>query len=152
MKKIKYVFNWTFTSAIVLFISISLTTGVLSFSGDISIEKQKPIEYKNMERYGKIIKVKMEKLDYYRKLHSETWPEVLAAIHACNLRNFSIYYQDGYLFSYYEYVGEDYHSDMKKLSVLTSHWLEEIYPCQIPVESAKEGEWWSVMEEVFHTD
>ncbi|MDD4191922.1 MAG: L-rhamnose mutarotase [Mangrovibacterium sp.] len=41
---------------------------------------------------------------------------------------------------------------MKKLSELTKQWLKETDPCQEPVESAKKGEWWAEMEEVFHAD
>ena len=105
-----------------------------------------------MRRYGNIIKVKPEKLEHYKKLHANPWPEVLEAIHECNVMNFSIFYRDGYLFSYYEYTGDDYEADMKKMSELTSHWLKETDPCQIPVDTAREGEWWSEMEEVFHLE
>ena len=37
-------------------------------------------------------------------------------IQECNIRNYSIYYRDGYLFSYYEYVGDDYEADMAKMA------------------------------------
>lgn len=109
-------------------------------------------EIKPMQRYGKVIKVKPEKLDYYKKLHAEPWPEVIKAIRECNIRNFSIYFKDGYLYSYYEYIGKDYDTDMKKLSELTKQWLKETDPCQEPVKSAMKGEWWAEMEEVFHAD
>ncbi len=124
------------------------------FSGPVSgtVSNQAVIEKPNVKRYGKVIKVKPEKLDYYKKLHAEPWPEVLKALYECNLRNFSIYYRDGYLFSYYEYIGSNYDADMKKLSELTAAWLKETDPCQQPVESAKPGEWWAEMEEVFHTN
>ena len=103
-----------------------------------------------MERYGKVIKIKAGKLSYYKKLHANPWTEVKNAIKECNLRNFSIYYKDGYLFSYYEYIGDDYGADMKKLEELTREWLNETDQCQEPVESAKTNEWWSEMEEIFH--
>jgi len=139
---------------IILFATLSFTTEGFLPAYDYLQSKndQEHKEIKNMERYGKVIKVKPEKLDYYKKLHAEPWPEVLKAIKECNLRNFSIYYRDGYLFSYYEYIGEDYDSDMKKLSEMTKDWLKETDPCQVPVETAKEGEWWAEMEEVFHTN
>ena len=110
------------------------------------------VDTKNMKRYGNVIKVKPERLGYYKQLHAKPWPEVIKAINECNVRNFSIYYKEGYLFSYYEYIGDDYTADMKKLSELTKEWLKETDPCQVPVETAKEGEWWSEMEEVFHTN
>ncbi|MEN6454682.1 MAG: L-rhamnose mutarotase [Prolixibacteraceae bacterium] len=103
-----------------------------------------------MERYGKVIKIKAGKLSDYKKLHANPWPEVKNAIRECNLQNFSIYYRDGYLFSYYQYVGDDYDADMKKLEELTREWLNETDQCQEPVESVKTNEWWAPMEEVFH--
>jgi L-rhamnose mutarotase len=105
-----------------------------------------------MERYGRIVKVKPEKLEYYKKLHADPWPEVSDAIGKCNLRNFSIYYKDGYLFSYYEYVGNDYQKDIERLSELTRNWLNETDPCQQPIETAKNGELWVDMLELFHQD
>ncbi len=103
-----------------------------------------------MKRYGKVIKVKPEKLAYYKKLHANPYPEVTAAITECNIRNYSIFYRDGYLFSYYEYIGDDHQRDMEKLSGMTRVWLAETDPCQEPVASAAADEWWADMEEVFH--
>ena len=50
-----------------------------------------------MERYGMVIKVRPEKLDEYKRLHANPWPGVLKTITECNIRNFSIYYKDGFL-------------------------------------------------------
>ena len=107
-----------------------------------------------MQRYGKVIKVKPEKLAEYKALHADAWPDVLAMIRACNIRNYSIYYRDGYLFSYFEYVGDDLDADRAKMAAdpTTQAWWKLTDPCQEPVESAAEGEWWAAMEEVFHTD
>ena len=107
-----------------------------------------------MQRYGMVIQVKPEKLAEYKALHADAWPGVLAMIRACNIRNYSIYYRDGYLFSYFEYVGDDLDADMAKMAAdpTTQEWWKLTDPCQEPVESAQEGEWWANMEEVFHTD
>jgi L-rhamnose mutarotase len=106
-----------------------------------------------MKRVGSVIKVKTEKLEEYKKLHAEVWPRVLKTIHACNIRNYSIFYRDCYLFSYFEYIGEDYEKDMTKMAADpdTQKWWKVTDPCQQPVETAVEGEWWAPMEEVFHT-
>jgi L-rhamnose mutarotase len=105
-----------------------------------------------MKRYGSLIKVRPEKLDEYRKLHEAVWPGVLEMIKLCNIRNYSIYFRDGFLFSYFEYIGEDYDSDMAKMAAdpETQRWWDVCKPCQQPLESRKEGEWWSDMEEFFH--
>lgn len=107
-----------------------------------------------MKRYGSVIKVKADKLETYKILHKHAWPEVLAKIYECNIRNYSIYYRDGYLFSYYEYVGEDYEKDMALMAedTITQEWWQLTDPCQQPVESATPNEKWAEMEEVFHID
>jgi L-rhamnose mutarotase len=107
-----------------------------------------------MKRFGSIIGVKPEKLAEYKKLHSSVWPEVLKMITACNMQNYSIYYKNGYLFSYFEYIGTDYASDMAKMAAdpITQKWWDVCKPCQQPLETRAEGEWWSDMEEVFHLD
>ncbi len=107
-----------------------------------------------MTRYGMVIGVRPEKLEEYKKLHAAVWPDVLAMIHDCNIRNYSIYYRDGLLFSYFEYVGEDYEVDMARMAAdpTTQKWWDLCMPCQAPVPTRAEGEWWAPMEEVFHTD
>jgi L-rhamnose mutarotase len=106
-----------------------------------------------MQRYGMMIKVKPEKLEEYKRLHAAAWPGVLRTIHECNIRNYSIYYHHGYLFSYFEYVGDDYQADMDKMAAdpVTQEWWAVCKPCMEPLEGA-ESTWWAPMEEVFHTD
>jgi L-rhamnose mutarotase len=108
----------------------------------------------NIVRYGSVIKVKPEKLEEYKHLHANPWPEINSMIKECNIRNYSIYYRDGYLFSYFEYTGNDYDADMKKMAAdsATQAWWGLTAPCQEPVETAGEGEWWAAMEEVYHLD
>lgn len=107
-----------------------------------------------MERYGMVLKVKPGKLEEYKRLHADVWPDVLETIKECNIRNYSIFHKDGYLFSYFEYVGDDFEADMEKMAAdpTTQEWWELCKPCQEPLESREEGEWWAVMEEVFHCD
>ena len=107
-----------------------------------------------MQRYGSVIKLKPEKITEYKRLHAHVWPEVLKMIHECNIRNYSIYFKDGYLFSYFEYQGEDLNTDMKKMAAdsNTQAWWKLTDPCQEPLETRKEGEWWADMEEFFHMD
>jgi len=107
-----------------------------------------------MRRYGMVIKVRPEKLEEYKRLHAAVWPEVLAMIRECNIRNYSIYHKDGYLFGYFEYHGEDYAADMAKMAAdpATQRWWDLCNPCQEPLPTRAPGEWWAQMEEVFHTD
>jgi L-rhamnose mutarotase len=107
-----------------------------------------------MKRYGRVIKLKPEKMDDYKELHANVWPDVLKMIHNCNIRNYSIYYKDGFLFSYFEYVGDDFDVDMRKMAAdaTTQAWWKLTDPCQQPLETRKPGEKWADMEEFFHTD
>ena len=107
-----------------------------------------------MKRYGMVIKVKPDKLEEYKRLHAEPWPGVLATLRACNFRNYSIYYKDGLLFSYLEYVGSDFEADNAKMAAdpVTREWWKLTDPCQEPLASRAEGEWWAGMEELFHLD
>ena len=107
-----------------------------------------------MKRVGQVIKVKPEYLEKYKALHANPWPEVNEMIKKCNIQNYSIYYRGGYLFSYFEYVGDNYEEDMKKMAAdpKTQEWWKETDPCQEPVEFAKPGEGWADTEEVYHLD
>lgn len=114
---------------------------------------------KKAKRYGKVIGLKAEMLEEYRRLHANVWPDVYAMIHHCNIRNFTIFLRqlpDGknYLFMYFEYVGNDYDGDMKKIAAdpTTQKWWQFTDPCQEPLANRKLGEWWAEMEEVCHHD
>jgi L-rhamnose mutarotase len=117
-------------------------------SPDEAIQEQEAV------RYASVIRVKPEKLETYKALHADPWPGIDSMIKACNIRNYSIYYRDGLLFSYFEYTGTDYEGDMRRMAQdsLTQVWWKLTDPCQIPVESAPEGVWWAPMEEVYHLE
>ena len=112
-----------------------------------------------MKRYGSVIRVRDEKLEEYKTLHAAVWPGVLKMIAECNINNYSIYLRrlpDGnhYLFSYFEYNGDDFAADCEKMAAdpATQEWWDVCKPCHIPLEDRAEGEWWASMEEVFHCD
>jgi len=105
-----------------------------------------------MKRYGMVLKVRPEKLQEYKTLHAAVWPGVLKKIAECNIRNYSIYHKDGYLFSYFEYMGNDFAADMARMAAdkTTQKWWAVCIPCQEPLETRAPGEWWADMEELFH--
>ena len=107
-----------------------------------------------MKRFGQIIKLRPEKEEEYKRLHRESWPGVLDRIHRSNIRNFSIFLNDGLLFSYYEYIGDDYEKDMAAIAAdkTTQEWWKLTEPCQQPLDTIEPGKWWKEAEEVFHTD
>jgi len=108
-------------------------------------------------RYGDVLGIKPEKIEEYKRLHADVWPDVLKMIKECNIHNYSIYLGElekgkYYLFSYFEYTGDDFKADMAKMAAdpTTQRWWELCKPCQSPIPTRKEGEWWANMEEVFH--
>ncbi len=107
-----------------------------------------------MQRFGQVIGIKPEAIEEYERLHAAVWPEVLDMIHACNIRNYSIFRYDNLLFAYFEYVGDDFEADMAKMAAdpKTQEWWSLTKPMQEPVPIRKPGEWWATIPEVFHTD
>lgn len=106
-----------------------------------------------MKRFGMVCGIKPDRIVEYKKLHAETWPDVLEMIHKCNLQNYSIFIKDELLFSYFEYMGDDFESDMQRMGKdpVTQRWWDVCKPCMKPLETRAEGEWWAEMEEIFHT-
>jgi L-rhamnose mutarotase len=109
-----------------------------------------------MKRYGSVVGVREEQKAEYIRLHAAVWPGVLAKISDCNIRNYSIYLKEpeNLMFSYFEYHGTDYAADMAKMAAdpETQRWWAVCMPCQQPLDTRKEGEWWADMTEIFHHD
>ena len=93
--------------------------------------------------------LKPEKIDEYIKLHANAWPEVLEVIKACNIQNYSISLRCTELYTYYEYVGEDYEADMKRMeaSAVTQEWWKHTKPCFLYHD---EGIYYDDLEEIFY--
>ncbi|GGD26108.1 L-rhamnose mutarotase [Sinisalibacter lacisalsi] len=109
-----------------------------------------------MQRMAMVIGLKPEKVEEYKRLHANAWPEILDMISKCNITNYSIFLKEpeNLLFGYWEYTGEDFEADAAKMAAdpKTQEWWDVCMPCQVPLDTRKEGEWWSMMEEVFHHD
>ena len=104
---------------------------------------------------SRLIGLKPEKEQYYRELHAITWPSVVKGIKKANIQNYSIYLTElegrRYLFSYFEYTGNDFERDMKIMAEdpEIKRWWIETDPCQIQLPTRKPGANWSEMEMVF---
>ena len=112
-----------------------------------------------VQRFGSVIGIKKDSIPEYKKLHAACWPGVLKRLKECNIRNYSIYLaqvkpDEHYLFAYFEYVGGDFKKDMEKMKAdpTTQEWWKHTDPLQYKVVTAKEGEWWHTLEEVFHME
>ena len=111
-----------------------------------------------VRRFHAVTGLRPEKAGDYFRLHAAPWPGVLKMIKQANIRNFSIAVKEIegklYLFSYYEYIGDDYDTDMKKVAAdsETQRWWKETEPCQRPLpDAAAMKVIWSEAKEVFYT-
>lgn len=107
-----------------------------------------------MKRYGMILGLPPEHYDEYKRYHAAVWPEVLATIQRCHIRNYTIYHHAGTLFASYEYHGTDHHADMAIMAQdpATQRWWKIMMPMQQRLPGTPEGQWWMPLEEMFHFD
>ncbi len=109
-----------------------------------------------MQRMGMMIGIAPEHIAEYKRLHAAVWPEVLATIERANIRNYTIFLREpeNVMFGYWEYHGSDFAADAAAIAAdpKTQEWWAVCGPLQRPLDSRKPGEWWAMMEEVFHTD
>lgn len=109
-----------------------------------------------MKRMGALIGIRPERIAEYKKTHAAVWPDVLAKIADCNMKNYTIFLREpeNLLFAYWEYHGIDWTADSKKMAAdkTTQDWWAIHEPMQAPLDTRKAGDWWAMMEEVFHTD
>ena len=109
-----------------------------------------------MQRMGMVIGLKPDRVAEYKRLHAAVWPDVLQMISACNIRNYSIFLKEpeNLLFGYWEYHGTDFEADAARMAAdpKTREWWDVCMPCQEPFETREDGEWWAMMDEVFHLD
>lgn len=113
-----------------------------------------------VQRVAMVTGLKADKIEDYKVMQRNTWPQVRKMFEKCHIRNYSIYVAEVepgkyYLFSYFEYVGKDMVADFQKMSEdpAMQDWWKLNDQCQIPVPTRAENEKiWHVMEEVFRNE
>lgn len=102
-----------------------------------------------MQRHAIITKLKPDMVQHYIDLHNKIWPEVVAMGHSAGLRNYSIHRIGTYLFSYYEYVGNNYEADMawKDSQDIVKQWQAATAVC---FDSVTEEEKTISLQEIFY--
>jgi L-rhamnose mutarotase len=108
----------------------------------------------SIQRYASLIGLKPEMEAEYRRLHADVWPGVPEALRRAHVSNYSIFLRDGVLFSYLEYSGDDFARDMAAVAQdeTTRRWWTLTDPCQQPLATVEDGQWWAPAEELFHLD
>jgi len=106
--------------------------------------------------YGQVGRLKRECIEEYKFLHTtdvhtEKWAQVLATIADCNLRNYNIFIEDDVVFAFFEYVGEDYEADMKKMEQcpVTQEWWKHTKPCFTKYKESSTEPFYNDMEQIF---
>lgn len=112
-----------------------------------------------VKRYAAVVGVKDSMVARYQELHAAVWPDMLSVIKRSQISNYSIYLRRladdrHYLFSYLEYAGADFISDMARMigDPVTIRWWAECVPCLELLPDHALEEVWSPMTEVFHVD
>ncbi|CZE48342.1 L-rhamnose mutarotase [Campylobacter geochelonis] len=104
-----------------------------------------------VQKFASVIKLRPEKIDYYRQLHANPHSGVNEMIKRCGITKYEIYWRDDMLFSLMEYSGDDYEYDMGVMAKdpATQAWWRETDPCQTRIQGARKDEWWADMSLVY---
>ena len=84
-----------------------------------------------VKRIGQLGKLKKEKVAEYCELHAKPWPDLIAALKAAHIGNYSIFLHGDLVFFYLEYSGSDYEADMAALGEtdVMKRWWTFTHPC-----------------------
>jgi len=109
-----------------------------------------------MQRFGMVGRLKPDCVQTYVDLHAAVWPAVAARITACHIHNYSIFLRElpggaHCLFSYFEYMGDDFQADMQRMAAdpEVQRWWGECKPCFDDVAELPPGEVWAPMQQIF---
>jgi L-rhamnose mutarotase len=100
-----------------------------------------------------LLKIRQEKVEDYKKIHTQVWPEMQAALRATGWRNYSIFLKpDGQIVGYLETDNfEKSCADMKNYPV-NARWQAQTAPLFEALENGAADDNMFPLEEVFHLD
>jgi L-rhamnose mutarotase len=104
-----------------------------------------------MQRVGFLIQVKPDKLDEYKRIHAEVWPELLAELKAAGMSNYSLWLRpDGLEFGYLEV--EDWEAACAYLdkSAVHTRWQIAMQEFLDTPASGEGGQPIQMLEQVFY--
>jgi len=106
-----------------------------------------------MRRVCFLLKVKSDRLDEYRRLHQQVWPEMLEALRQTGWHNYSLFlHDDGLLVGYLE--TPDFERALQGMAArdVNRRWQEMMAPFFESTGGRKADESLQLLEEVFHLD
>jgi len=107
-----------------------------------------------MKRVGILLKVKKEKIDAYREVHKNVWPEMKAALNRQGWHNYSLFLtEEGQLFGYFE-TPEDLQTAQKGMEgePINAKWQAEMGKYFEGLEGKAADASMVELEEIFHID
>lgn len=107
--------------------------------------------------YVSCIELLVQHEKQYRELHAEVWPEVVEAIKKSGIVNYSIHVlelgEKKYLFSYFEYTGDDPGRDFAELAetpIIADRWWPITKACQQRLPGTGVEEHWTALEQLMY--
>jgi len=104
------------------------------------------------KRFGHLIRLKPEYEERYIVLHAHPFPGLIDQLRTSGLCNYSIFHHDNLLFSFYEYVGDNYEADMVAISEndTVQDWWTLTDSMQETLAPEDSDLWWMPMNEIWH--
>lgn len=106
-----------------------------------------------MQRVGFVLKVKEDKIEEYKKVHRQVWPEMIEALRETGWKNYSLFLRgDGLLFGYLE--TDDFEKAREEMAKkeINEKWQAQTAPFFEALEGQRPDEGLMLLEEVFHMD
>ena len=107
-----------------------------------------------MNHVAFILKVKQDRIDEYKEIHQNVWPEMLDALKKAGWRNYSLFLrEDGLLLGYFETPDSlaEAQSRMAETEVNT-RWQTSMAPFFESPNQSRPDEMLVELEKVFHLD
>ena len=103
------------------------------------------------QRYGMAVKLKNEKREYYIENHANVWPEVLKELKKINVKNYSIFLKEDFMFGYLEYDGDNFDTDMAQMQniPIVDKWTKLMIDCFNPFPNNENNNSWVMMDQIF---
>lgn len=105
-----------------------------------------------MKRVGFQFRINQEKIEEYKRLHEDVWPEMLAALRSSGWHNYTLFMrEDGLVFGYFE-TEESLSSAQSKMAAteVNRRWQEFMSP--FTAGNNRPDDNFIELEEYFHLD
>lgn len=105
-----------------------------------------------MKKVGMTWQVNPEYWDEYKEIHLNPWPELIEAIQAVGIHNYSIFAFGARVFAYMEIDGDDPYEPLTRLAQtdIKKKWDEEVTVWVLPEAAEGSGIQFMELERIFY--